>query len=46
MLCSHEAAIAQELLKTGLLLFILNALPLKLLEQWLNRESQGKLTRV
>lgn len=32
MLSSHEAAIAQELLETGLLLFVLSALPLKLLE--------------
>lgn len=32
MLSSHGAAIAQELLETGLLLFVLYAVPLLLLE--------------
>lgn len=38
MLSSHKAAIAQELMETGLLLFVLSALPLKF---WNSGLTQG-----
>lgn len=42
MLCFCKAAIAQDMLKVELVLFMQSALHLKLLEYWFNRESQGK----